>query len=144
MELNPADVARVRANLARFDRNLGTAAKAEGQSWARALSLGLGRAARGAPAPQTHRFADAVDVEEADNAGRVTGATVVITADGAGFYNDSAVLQATEHGSELACFQVDRGGPYWIAPTVRAAEPLAVAAARRTSSLLVARCNSGG
>ena len=144
VELNPIDVARVRANLTRFDRNLGTAMKAEGQTWARALTVALGRAANSAPAPQTHRFSDAADVEESDETGRDTGATVVNTADGAGFYNDSAVLQATEHGSELACFQVDRGGPYWIGPTVRTAEPIAVVSARRTSSLLVARCNAGG
>jgi hypothetical protein len=71
------------------------------------------------------------------------GATVVIDAAAADFYNPGAVLQATEHGSPLACFHVARGGEYWIAPTVRASEALAVTGARRATSALVAQCNAG-
>jgi len=141
--LDQGDVARVRANLRRFDRNLGLGMRADGQAWGRALQQGLARAAKGAPAAQAHRFADGIDVD-ADMAGADVGATVVITADGAGFYNDSAVLSATEYGSSLKCFDSPQGGRYWVQPTVKAAEPLAVAAARRTTSMLVTRCNSGG
>jgi hypothetical protein len=144
MEANPADVARVRGNLNRFDRELSAGMRAEGNAWGRALAAGLDRAARGAPAPQTRRFAGAAEVDDTDNLGDQVGATVVIDADSVDFYNPGAVLQATEHGSRLACFQVGRGGPYWIQPTVRKAEGLAVAGANRTTSALVARCNAGG
>jgi len=141
---DPGDVARVRANLNRFDRNLGLAMRAEGVAWGRALSAALGRAARGAPAPQAHRFSDAAEVEETDATGDTVGATVVIKAAGAGFGNDYAVLNATEYGSSLKRFHAPRGGRYWIAPTVRAAEPLAHRVAERTTTTLVARCNNGG
>ena len=117
--------------------------RADGEAWGKALQAGLGRAARGAPAHQAHRFAEQVEVD-ADMGGDQVGATVVITAAGAGFANDSAVLSATEYGSSLKCFDSPRGGRYWVEPTVKAAEPLAVAAARRSTSMLVARCNSGG
>ena len=140
VEMNPEDVARVRANLSRFDRNLAAGMKVEGAAWGRLLEVALGRAARGARAPQTRRFADAASVEESDTA----GAVVVISGDGAGFYNSSAVLQATEHGSDLACFSAPRGGEYWIAPTVRESESLALASCQKTTGVLVARCNAGG
>lgn len=143
VEANPADVARVRANLHRFDRNLTTGMRAEGAAWGRLLAVALDRAARSAPAPQTRRFVGSADVDE-DTAGDTVGATVVIDGSGADFYNPGAVLQATEHGSGLACFHVDRGGEYWIGPTVRASEPIAVQGARRATSALVAQCNAGG
>jgi len=141
-ELNPADVARVRANLARFDRDVDLGMRATGQAWARALETALGRAARGAPSPQAHRFDGAAEVDDEDEAGSI-GAVVVVNAEGAGFYNDSAVLQATERGSPLKCFDAPPGGRYWIDPTVRASEPLAVAAARRVTTVAVAKCNGG-
>jgi len=135
----PGDVERVEANLHRFDRNVTGGMRATGAAWGRALAAGLDRAARGAPSPQAARFAGAAEADT-DAAGTV----VVISADGAGFANDSAVLNATEHGSTLKRFHAPRGGRYWIAPTVRAAEPVAVASARRTTTALVARCNAGG
>lgn len=135
----PGDVERVRANLTRFDRNNTAGARAVGVTWSRALVAALDHAAASARAPQTRRFVGAADADE--DAG---GAVVVISADGAGFYNDSAVLTATEHGSDLRAFHAPPGGRYWIAPTVTVAEPIAVTAARRTTATLVARCNAGG
>lgn len=135
----PGDVERVEANLHRFDRNLTGGMRVTGEAWGRALAAGLDRGAAGAPSPQASRFVGAAEV---DGAG--AGTSVVLNADGAGFANNSAVLMATEHGSRLRRFHAPRGGSYWIAPAVRAAEPVAVAASRRTTAALVARCNAGG
>ena len=136
---NPADVARVEANLARFNLNVNSGARSVGVAWARALEAGLDRAATHARAPQTRRFRGAAKASEES-----TGAVVVIDAAGAGFYNNSAVLSATEHGSNLTAFHAPRGGHYWIAPTVTASEGVAVGAAREMTTANVARCNRGG
>ena len=135
----PGDVERVEANLARFSRNVPVSMKTVGATWARALAAALDRAAAHAPAPQTRRFVGAAEGES-----DATGAVVVVSAAGAGFFNDSAVLNATEHGSDLRAFHAPRGGRYWIDPTMKASEPVAVTAARQTTTVLVNRCNAGG